>query len=324
MSVQKQPFALEFERPLIALEAKIAELKELSGGARVDFSEEIQKLERKAKRLQAEIFSDLSPWQIVQLARHPTRPYTLDYLKRLFTDFFEIEGDRRFAADRAIVGGFARFDGEPVVVMGHQKGRGTKENMIRNFGMPRPEGYRKARRLFGLADRFRRPLIVFIDTPGAYPGIGAEERGQAEAIAVNLEAMASLGVPSISVVIGEGASGGALGIGVTSRILMLQYAWYNVISPESCSSILYRDSSQGKKSAEALKLTAKDLSGFGITDEILPEPPGGAHRDHDAVAKTVGDGIRRHLAELKKLTPEQLVVDRYKKFRAMGVYTSDE
>ncbi len=320
----KAPVALEFERPLIALESKIAELKELSGGARVDFSDEIAKLERKAKKLQAEIFSELTPWQTVQLARHPNRPYTLDYVSRLFTDFFEIEGDRRFAADRAIVGGFARFDGEPVVLLGHQKGRGTKENMIRNFGMPRPEGYRKARRLFDLADRFRRPVIIFIDTPGAYPGIGAEERGQAEAIAVNLEMMSGLGVPTISVVIGEGASGGALGIGVTSRILMLQYAWYNVISPESCSSILYRDPGQGKKSAEALKLTAKDLAGFGITDEIIPEPAGGAHRDPDTIAKTVGDAIRRHLGELKKLTPEQLVVDRYKKYRAMGVFTSEE
>jgi acetyl-CoA carboxylase carboxyl transferase subunit alpha len=322
--VAKPSFALEFERPLIALESKIAELKDLSGGARIDFSDEIAKLERKARKLQAEIFSDLSPWQIVQLARHPQRPYTLDYLSRLFTDFFEIEGDRRFAADRAIVGGFARFDGEPVVVMGHQKGRGTKENMLRNFGMPRPEGYRKARRLFDLADRFRLPVLIFIDTPGAYPGIGAEERGQAEAIAVNLEVMSSLRVPTISVVIGEGASGGALGLGVTSRILMLQYAWYNVISPESCSSILYRDSSQGKKSAEALKLTAKDLSGFGIADEIIPEPPGGAHRDPDTIARTVGEALRRHLADLKKLTPEQLVVDRYKKFRVMGVFTAEE
>src|SRR5512142_2663281 len=308
MAVQKQAIALDFERPLIALESKIAELKELSGGARIDFTEEILKLERKARKLQAEIFSDLTPWQIVQLARHPNRPYTLDYLGRLFTDFFEIEGDRRFAADRAIVSGFARFDGEPVLVMGHQKGRGTKENMLRNFGMPRPEGYRKARRLFDLADRFRRPVLIFIDTPGAYPGIGAEERGQAEAIAVNLEVMSSLSVPTLSMVIGEGASGGAIGIGVTNRILMLQYAWYNVISPESCSSILYRDASQGKKSAEALKLTAKDLSGFGITDEIIPEPAGGAHRDPDAVAKSVGDAIRRHLADLKQLTPEQLVV----------------
>jgi acetyl-CoA carboxylase carboxyl transferase subunit alpha len=213
--VTKPAHALDFERPLIALESKIAELKELSGGARVDFSDEIQKLEKKAKRLQAEIFSDLSPWQTVQLARHPNRPYTLDYVGRLFTDFFELEGDRRFAADRAIVAGFARFDGEPVLVMGHQKGRGTKENMLRNFGMPRPEGYRKARRLFDLAERFRRPLIVFIDTPGAYPGIGAEERGQAEAIATNLEVMSSLGVPSLSVVIGEGASVGGLGLGVS-------------------------------------------------------------------------------------------------------------
>jgi acetyl-CoA carboxylase carboxyl transferase subunit alpha len=322
--VTKPAISLDFERPVVQLEAKIAELKELSGGVRADLSEEIQRLERKAKKLQQEIFSDLSPWQIVQLARHPGRPYTLDYLGRLFTDFFEIEGDRRFAADHSIVGGFARFQGEPVVVLGHQKGRGTKENMLRNFGMPRPEGYRKARRLFDLAERFRRPVLIFIDTPGAYPGIGAEERGQAEAIAVNLEVMSSLSVPSISVVIGEGASGGALGIGVTSRILMLQYAWYNVISPESCSSILYRDPGQGKKSAEALKLTAKDLAGFGITDEIVPEPAGGAHRDADAAARNVGEAIARHLAELKKLTPDQIVLDRYRKYRAMGVYTSED
>jgi acetyl-CoA carboxylase carboxyl transferase subunit alpha len=322
--VQKPTFSLDFERPLLALETKIAELKELSGGAKVDFTDEIQKLERKAKKLQAEIFSDLTPWQIVQLARHPQRPYTLDYLKALFTDFFEVEGDRRFAADRAIVGGFARFDGQAVLVMGHQKGRSTKENMLRNFGMPRPEGYRKARRLFDLADRFNLPIIIFIDTPGAYPGIGAEERGQAEAIAVNLEVMSSMGVPSISVVIGEGASGGALGLGVTSRILMLEYSWYNVISPESCSSILYRDAGQAKKSAEALKLTARDLAGFGITDEIIQEAPGGAHRDPALTAKNVGDAIRRHLAQLKGMTREQLVADRYRKYRAIGVYTTDE
>jgi acetyl-CoA carboxylase carboxyl transferase subunit alpha len=322
--VSKTKYALDFEKPILALEDKIAELKELSGGARVDFSDEIQKLEKKARKLQAEIFSDLKPWQVVQLARHPQRPYTLDYLSRLFTDFFEVEGDRRFAADRAIVGGFARFDGQPVVVLGHQKGRSTKENMLRNFGMPRPEGYRKARRLFDLAERFRMPLIVFIDTPGAYPGIGAEERGQAEAIAVNLEVMSSLSVPSISVVIGEGASGGALGVGVTSRILMLQNSWYNVISPESCSAILYRDPTKAQKSADALKLTAKDLAGFGITDEIVPEPAGGAHRDPDAAAALVGDAIRRHLAALRQLSPEQIVTDRYKKFRAMGVFTIEE
>jgi acetyl-CoA carboxylase carboxyl transferase subunit alpha len=284
--VSKTKYALDFEKPILALEDKIAELKELSGGARIDFSEEIQKLEKKARKLQTEVFSDLRPWQTVQLARHPMRPYTLDYIGRLFTDFFEIEGDRRFSADHSIVGGFARFEDQPVVVLGHQKGRNTKENMFRNFGMPRPEGYRKARRLFDLADRFRIPLIVFIDTPGAYPGIGAEERGQAEAIAVNLEVMSGIGVPSISVVIGEGASGGALGVGVTSRILMLQHSWYNVISPESCSAILYRDPSKAQKSADALRLTAQDLAGFGITDEIIPEPPGGAHRDPDAIAAT--------------------------------------
>jgi acetyl-CoA carboxylase carboxyl transferase subunit alpha len=324
--VSKPAYALEFERPLLALESKIAELKELSNGAtsKVDFTDEIAKLEKKAKRLQAEIFSDLGRWQQVQLARHPNRPYTLDYVARLFTDFFEIEGDRRFAADRAIVGGFARFDGQPVVVIGHQKGRSTKENMLRNFGMPRPEGYRKARRLFDLANRFRRPIITFIDTPGAYPGIGAEERGQAEAIAVNLEVMASLEVPIVAVVIGEGGSGGALALGVANRLLMLEYSIYSVISPESCSAILYRDPAQAQKSADALKLTARDLLGFGITDEVIGEPAGGAHRDYELAIASVGDAIRRHLGQLKAMTPEQLVVDRYKKFRAMGVYTSEE
>jgi acetyl-CoA carboxylase carboxyl transferase subunit alpha len=322
--VSRTTYSLEFERPLLALESKIEELKTLSGGAAVDFTDEIVKLERKAKKLQAEIFSDLSRWQIVQMARHPNRPYFLDYLQALFTDFFEIEGDRRFAADRAIVSGFARFDGRPVVVMGHQKGRGTKDNMLRNFGMARPEGYRKARRMFGLAERFRLPVLTFIDTPGAYPGIGAEERGQAEAIAVNLEVMASLPVPSISVVIGEGASGGAIGIGVTSRILMLEYAWYNVISPESCSSILYRDASKAQKSAESLRLTAKDLMGFGIIDEIVRESAGGAHRDPQLTAQNVQAAVRRHLAELSALSPEQLVRDRYQKFRAMGVFTTEE
>jgi acetyl-CoA carboxylase carboxyl transferase subunit alpha len=317
-------YSLDFERPLLALESKIEELKTLSGGAAVDFTEEIVKLERKAKKLQAEIFGDLSRWQIVQMARHPNRPYFLDYLPVLFTDFFEIEGDRRFAADRAIVSGFARFDGQPVVVMGHQKGRGTKDNMMRNFGMARPEGYRKARRMFDLAERFRLPVLTFIDTPGAYPGVGAEERGQAEAIATNLEVMASLSVPSISVVIGEGASGGAIGIGVTSRILMLEYAWYNVISPESCSSILYRDASKAQKSAEALKLTARDLMGFGIIDEIVKEAPGGAHRDPQLTAGNVGDAVRRHLSDLMRLSPEQLVRDRYQKFRAMGVFTTED
>jgi len=322
--VARAAYAIEFEKPLLALESKIAELKQLSGGASVDFTDEIVKLERKAKRLQDEIFSELTRWQIVQLARHPNRPYSLDYIQALFTDFFQIEGDRRFAADRAIVGGFARFDGEPVVIVAEQKGRSTKENMLRNFGMPRPEGYRKARRLYDLADRFRRPLITFIDTPGAYPGIGAEERGQAEAIAVNLEVMSGLGVPSISVVIGEGGSGGALALGVTSRILMLEYSTYSVISPESCSSILYRDASKAQKSADGLKLTARDLAGFGISDEVVKEAPGGAHRDPKLTAENLAAALRRHLGELKKLTPEQLVKQRYQKFRAMGVFTHEE
>jgi acetyl-CoA carboxylase carboxyl transferase subunit alpha len=322
--VARAAYAIEFEKPLLALESKIAELKQLSGGASVDFNDEIVKLERKAKKLQDEIFSELSRWQIVQLARHPNRPYSLDYIQALFTDFFEIEGDRRFAADRAIVSGLARFDGEPVVIVAEQKGRSTKENMLRNFGMPRPEGYRKARRLYDLAERFRRPLITFIDTPGAYPGIGAEERGQAEAIAVNLEVMSGLGVPSISVVIGEGGSGGALALGVTSRILMLEYSTYSVISPESCSSILYRDASKAQKSADGLKLTARDLAGFGISDEVVKEAPGGAHRDPKLTAENLAAALRRHLAELKKLTPEQLVRQRYQKFRAIGVFTHED
>ena len=320
--MSKPAHALDFERPLLALEAKIAELKELSG-AKVDFVDEIAKLERKAKRLQDQIFSDLDRWQTVQLARHPQRPYTLDYLSRLFTDFFEIEGDRRFGADRLIVGGVARFDGEPVVVMGHQKGRTTKENVLRNFGMPRPEGYRKARRLFDLAARFDRPVMTFIDTPGAYPGIGAEERGQAEAIAVNLEVMASLPVPVLAVVIGEGGSGGALALGVANRVLMLEYSIYSVISPESCSAILYRDPGKAQRSAESLRLTARDLLGFGITEELVREAPGGAHRDPDLTAKNLGAALRRHLAELRRLSPQALVEDRYRRFRSMGVFVDE-
>ncbi len=321
--MSKPAYALDFERPLLALESKIAELKELSGGAKVDFTEEIGKLERKAKKLQAEIFSDLDRWQTVQLARHPQRPYTLDYLRQLFTDFVELEGDRRFAADHSIVSGFARLDGDPVLVVGHQKGRSTKENMLRNFGMPRPEGYRKARRLFDLANRFRRPIITFIDTPGAYPGIGAEERGQAEAIAVNLEVMASLPVPIVAVVVGEGGSGGALALGVANRVLMLEYSIYSVISPESCSAILYRDPTKAQKSAEALKLTARDLAGFGITDELVREPPGGAHRDPGLTARNVGEALRRHLAELRRMSAGQLVEDRYRRFRSMGVFVDE-
>ncbi len=314
-------YALDFERPLIELEKKIEELKALSSGGTSDFTSEIAKLEKKAKKLQTEIFSDLSRWQVVQLSRHSARPYFLDYIQHLFTDFFEMCGDRHFGEDPSIVGGFARLDGKPVMVMGHQKGRSTKENMARNFGMPRPEGYRKARRLMELAERFEKPILTFVDTPGAYPGIGAEERGQAEAIAINLEVMSRLKVPIISAVIGEGGSGGALAIGVGNRVLMLQNSVYSVISPEGCASILFRDSTQADKAADALKLTAKDLLGLKVIDEVVPEPAGGAHRDPAKAAENLGKVLRKHLSELAELTPEELVKDRYEKFRALGVFS---
>ena len=313
--------ALDFERPLLELEKKIDELKSLQASGAVDFTAEIGKLEKKARKLQQEIFSDLSRWQVVQLSRHNQRPYFLDYVAALFTDFVELAGDRHFAEDPSIVGGFARLDGQPVLVLGHQKGRSTKENMARNFGMPRPEGYRKARRLMELAARFQRPILTFVDTPGAYPGIGAEERGQAEAIAVNLEVMASLGVPVVSTVVGEGGSGGALAIGVGNRVLMLEHSIYSVISPEACSSILYRDASMAEKAADALKLTARDLFELGVVDELVPEPPGGAHRDPARAAEALGKALRKHLGQLLPLTPEQLIADRYRKFRALGVFT---
>ena len=311
-------FALDFERPLLELERKIDELKALSGTA--DFTAEIQKLEKKARRLQSEIFSDLSRWQVTQLSRHPQRPYFLDYVQLLFTDFFELAGDRSYGEDPSIVGGWARLDGRPVMLLGHQKGRNTKENMLRNFGMPRPEGYRKARRLMELADRFGRPVLTFVDTPGAYPGIGAEERGQAEAIAVNLEVMSRLHVPVVSVVIGEGGSGGALAIAVANRVLMLENSIYSVISPESCSSILYRDTTKAEKAADALKLTARDLLELKVVDELVPEPEGGAHRDPARAAESVGRVLRKHLQALLPLDGPALVEDRYRKFRAMGPF----
>jgi acetyl-CoA carboxylase carboxyl transferase subunit alpha len=317
-------FALDFEKPLLELEQKLTELKRhahMGTGAHGDadaLDVEIRRLEKRCKKLQQEIFNDLSRWQIVQLSRHPNRPYTSDYVQKLFTDWVELHGDRAFADDPALIGGLARFDGEPVMVLGHQKGRSTKENILRSFGMPRPEGYRKALRLMQLAERFNRPLICFIDTPGAYPGIDAEERGQAEAIAVCLEVMAGLRVPVISVVIGEGGSGGALAIGVCNRLLMLQYSWYSVISPESCAAILYRDATKGEKAAEALKCTARDAAAMGLVDELIEEPPGGAHRDADQAAERVGAAIRRRLVELKQLGPDQLVADRYEKFRKVG------
>jgi acetyl-CoA carboxylase carboxyl transferase subunit alpha len=312
--------SLEFERPLIELEKKIGDLRSISKSGAVDMTQEIGRLEKKAKRLQEEIFNDLSRWQIVQLSRHNARPYFLDYVNALCTDYFELAGDRLFSEDPSIVGGFARFDGEPVLVVGHQKGRTTKENMIRNFGMPRPEGYRKTHRLFELAKRFNRPILTFIDTPGAYPGIGAEERGQAEAIAMSLEVMAALPVPIISTVIGEGGSGGALAIGVGNRVLMMQFSIYSVISPEGCASILFRDASRADRAAEALKLVATDLKALGVIDEIIPEPAGGAHRDPQAAAEALGSVLKKHLRELKRLRAEQLIEQRYQKFRSMGVF----
>ncbi|GMT98989.1 acetyl-CoA carboxylase carboxyltransferase subunit alpha [Corallococcus caeni] len=314
-------YALDFERPLIELEKKIEELKVLSTSGTVDFSSEISKLEKKAKKLQTEIFSDLTRWQVVQLSRHSSRPYFLDYVQYLFTDFFEMCGDRHFGEDPSIVGGFARFDGKTVMLIGHQKGRNTKENMARNFGMPRPEGYRKARRLMELAERMEKPILTFVDTPGAYPGIGAEERGQAEAIAVNLEVMSRLRVPIISTVVGEGGSGGALAIGVGNRVLMFQNSVYSVISPEGCASILFRDATKADKAADAMRPTAQDLLEMKIIDEVIPEPPGGAHRDAAKAADALGKTLRKHLGQLAELSPDALVRDRYDKFRALGMFS---
>jgi acetyl-CoA carboxylase carboxyl transferase subunit alpha len=310
---------LDFERPIIDLERKIAELRALST-ATVDFSAEIRKLEQKARKLQKEIFADLSPQQKVQLSRHPGRPYLLDYMRLLVEDFVELHGDRGFSDDPAIIGGMARFDEWEVLVLGHQKGRNTKENLHRNFGMARPEGYRKATRLMRMASRFGRPILCFIDTPGAYPGLGAEERGQAEAIAKSLQVMASLEVPVISIVIGEGGSGGALALGVADRILMLEYAIYSVISPEGCASILWRDPTKVPEAAAQLKLTAQDLVGLSVCDEIIPEAPGGAHRDGAVTAAKVRIALKKHLRELSALSSSELIERRYQKFRAMGSF----
>src|SRR6478752_6517169 len=310
---------LEFERPIIDLEKKISELRGLSTET-VDFSAEIRKLEQKARKLQKEIFADLNAQQKVQLARHPGRPYMSDYLGLLMDDFVELHGDRGFRDDPAIVGGLAQFDEWEVLVLGHQKGRNTKENMRRNFGMARPEGYRKATRLMRLASRFRRPILCFIDTPGAYPGLGAEERGQAEAIAKALQVMASLDCPMISVVIGEGGSGGALALGVTDRILMFEYSIYSVISPEGCASILWRDPAKIAEAATQLKLTAPDLLELGICDEVVVEPAGGAHRNAALTAAKLRTALKKQLKELVDLPSGELIERRYQKFRKMGAF----
>ena len=310
---------LEFERPIIDLEKKISELRALSTEA-VDFSAEIRKLEQKARKLQKEVFADLSAQQKVQLARHPARPYMMDYVGLLMDDFVELHGDRSFRDDPAIVGGLAQFDEWEVLVLGHQKGRNTKDNMHRNFGMARPEGYRKATRLMRLASRYRRPILCFIDTPGAYPGLGAEERGQAEAIAKALQVMASLECPVISIVIGEGGSGGALAVGVADRILMLEYSIYSVISPEGCASILWRDPAKIAEAATQLKLTAPDLTRFGICDDIIPEAAGGAHRNAAVTAAKLRKALKHHLRELVDLPVAELIERRYQKFRKIGAF----
>jgi len=309
---------LDFEKPIIELEQKIQEMKKLSDT--LDIEDEIKSLEEKVQQLQDQIYNNLSRWQIVQIARHPERPYTLDYIQRITTDFIELHGDRCFGDDKALVGGFAKFNGETVMVIGQQKGRDTKSNLYRNFGMMNPEGYRKALRLMKLAEKFEKPVITFLDTPGAYPGIGAEERGQAEAIARNLFEMSKLRVPIIVVIIGEGASGGALGIGVGDRILMLEYCWYSVISPESCSSILWRSWDYKEQAAEALKLTAKDLIQFKIIDRIIPEPRGGAHRNPEQAALILKEALIDELNKLKKIKIDKLLEMRLEKFLNMGVY----
>lgn len=312
--------ALEFEKPIIELEKKIEELKKISLQGKVNVSDELDQLKKKVLELKKEIYGSLSPWQKVQIARHPARPYTLDYIHSIMEDFVELHGDRYFADDQALIGGVARFMGEPVVVMGHQKGRDTKENLKRNFGSANPEGYRKALRLMKMAERFSMPLICFIDTPGAYPGLGAEERGQAEAIAVNLKEMMGLRTRIMVVVIGEGGSGGALGIGIGDRIFMLENAYYSVISPEGCSAILWNDPKKNQDAANALKLTAEDLKKFNIIDDIISEPLGGAHKNMELMAMTLRDNLAQSFGDLNKESVDKLLKKRYKKFRQMGVF----
>lgn len=311
---------LDFEKPIAELERKMGELRELTASGKVDFTEEIRKLDKKVKKLQTETFSNLTKWQKVLLSRHINRPYILDYIPLVFTDFIELHGDRNFKDDPAIVGGLAKIDGMPVMVIGQQKGRNTKEKIYRNFGMPHPEGYRKALRLMRMAERFNIPIVTFIDTPGAYPGLGAEERGQAEAIAKNLKEMAVLKTPIVSIVIGEGGSGGALAIGVSDRVLMMKYATYSVISPEGCAAILWSDGTKAELAAEALKITADDLVELGVIDGIVKEPVGGAHRDYDGAALNLKKAITDSFEELKKLSTKELTDKRYEKFRKMGTF----
>jgi acetyl-CoA carboxylase carboxyl transferase subunit alpha len=311
---------LDFEQPIAELEAKIEELRFVQDDSALDISEEIRRLQKKSQSLTKDIYAKLNAWQVSQVARHPQRPYTLDYVQGLFTDFSELHGDRAYADDAAIVGGMARFNGEPVMVIGHQKGRDTKEKIYRNFGMPRPEGYRKALRLMRLAEKFRMPIFTFIDTPGAYPGIGAEERGQSEAIARNLYVMAELNTPIICSIVGEGGSGGALAIGVGDRTLILQYSTYSVISPEGCASILWKSADKASVAAETLAITADRLKANGLVDRIVEEPLGGAQRDWDAMFQSMRRTLADTLAELRKQPPNTLLDARYQRLRAYGSY----
>ena len=314
---------LEFEKPIAELEAMLRELRHLSTEQDLNISDEITRLEAKSKALTASIFAALTPWQIAQIARHPLRPYTLDYIERMCSDFQELHGDRAFADDHALVGGLARLQGRPLLVLGHQKGRDTKEKIQRNFGMPRPEGYRKALRLLKLAERFHLPVLTFIDTPGAYPGIGAEERGQSEAIARNLFEMSKLRTPIISVVIGEGGSGGALAIGVCDRLLMLQYSTYAVISPEGCAAILWKSAEKAADAAQAMGLTAERLLKLQLIDGVIPEPSGGAHRDIAAMAQQVQSAVLEQLQILEALTVDELLEQRYQRLMSYGKFREE-
>lgn len=315
---------LEFEKPIIDLRKKIHELKEITKKADVDLSSEIEKLERRLQNLEEEIYFNLQPWDRVQIARHPNRPTTLDYIDYLFEDFFELHGDRVFGDDEAIVGGIAKYKGRPVTVIGHQRGKDTKENIRRNFGMPHPEGYRKALRLMKQADKFNRPIICFIDTKGAYPGKAAEERGQSEAIARNLFEMGGFTVPIICIVIGEGGSGGALGIGVGNRVYMLENSIYSVISPEGAASILWKDATQAKRAAESMKITATDLREMGIIEGIIPEVRGGAHHNVEEQSKIIDSVLEKALIELSHLSQEELIEQRYDKYAKIGVFIEKE
>jgi len=309
---------LAFERPISELERKISELKSLASDGSINLAEEIKTLEARLEKLKREVFESLTPWQRVQIARHPKRPYAMDYINMITMDFVEMHGDRMFSDDKALLGGFAKIDGDKVLVLGHQKGRDTKENLMRSFGSAHPEGYRKAMRLMELAEKFDVPIVALIDTPGAYPGVGAEERGQANSIAYNLREMMLLKVPIIVVVIGEGGSGGALGIGVGDRVYVMENAYYSVISPEGCAAILWKDRLKAPEASEVLKLTAKDLLQLGIIDEEIPEPLGGAHRDPEKAAQNVKKVIKKALKELKAIPEEELLKSRYEKFRKMG------